>query len=219
MKNPHMMQRLRDEITTLPESYSSVDLAALPYLDAVIRETLRVYPPAPSPMPRIIPPQGFSAEGVDYPPNVCIVNPDLDRRRHRADWSCQTIISAQPYTIHRCTEIFEQPEVFNPDRWLSASSEKKERMNKAFVPFSAGQRGYVWPVVTDPALANHKLLRCIGRGLAWMHMTKAIAKLLTEFDRFEIREDMTDDDMVLIERGALAKPKSTKLWARCYSKA
>lgn len=51
-----------------------------------------------------------------------------------------------------------------------------------------------------------------------MHMLKAIAKLLEHFDRFELREDMTDDDMVLIERGALAKPKSTKLWVRCYAK-
>ena len=73
-------------------------------------------------------------------------------------------------------------------------------MNKAFVPFSAGQRG------------------CIGRGLAWMHMQLALAKVLEEFDGFELTNGMTDDDMVLIERGALAKPKSTKLWVKYYAK-
>lgn len=55
--------------------------------------------------------------------------------------SLKVVISAQPYTLHRSADIFEKPEVFNPDRWLGVSPEVKERMNKAFVPFSAGQRG------------------------------------------------------------------------------
>ena len=54
--------------------------------------------------------------------------------------------------------------------------------------------------------------------MAWMHMMKALAAVVLAFERFELREDMTDDDMVLIERGALAKPKSTKLWIRCYAR-
>ncbi|KAK5446757.1 hypothetical protein LTS15_009690 [Exophiala xenobiotica] len=180
IKHPRVEQKLRQELCTVPKNYSSSDLAVLPYLDAVIKETLRVYPPAPSPMPRVVPSQGFSMDGVVYPP--------------------KTVISAQPYTLHRWTEVFDQPDTFNPDRWLGVPATTKEEMHRAFVPFSAGQRG------------------CIGRGLAWMHMMKAVAKLLEEFDRFEVREDMTDDDMVLIERGALAKPKSTKLWVRCIPK-
>lgn len=55
---------------------------------------------------------------------------------------------------------------------------------------------------------------CIGRGLAWMHLLKGVARILLEIDCFELGEDMTDDDMRLIERGALAKPKSTKLWVQ-----
>lgn len=50
-----------------------------------------------------------------------------------------------------------------------------------------------------------------------MHILKGIVRLLVEFDRFELREDMTDDDMVLIERGALAKPRSTKMFVRASS--
>lgn len=51
-----------------------------------------------------------------------------------------------------------------------------------------------------------------------MHMQMALVKCLEEFDRFELANGMTDDDMTLIERGALAKPKSTKLWVKCHSK-
>ncbi|KAG7417485.1 Averantin hydroxylase [Fusarium oxysporum f. sp. rapae] len=121
IKHPDVDHRLRLELSSLGKSYSSTNLANLPYLDAVIRETLRVYPPAPAPMPRVVPKTGFEFEGVSYPPN--------------------TVISAQPYTIHRYEGVFEDPDEFRPERWLNIPSEKKDRMYRAFVPFSAGQRG------------------------------------------------------------------------------
>lgn len=70
IKRPDVNHRLRLELSSLGKSYSSTDLANLPYLDAVIRETLRVYPPAPAPMPRVVPKTGFEFEGVSYPPDV-----------------------------------------------------------------------------------------------------------------------------------------------------
>ncbi|KAH7239518.1 cytochrome P450 [Fusarium tricinctum] len=70
IKRPDVNNRLRLELSSLGKSYYSTDLANLPYLDAVIRETLRVYPPAPAPMPRVVPKTGFEFEGVSYPPDV-----------------------------------------------------------------------------------------------------------------------------------------------------
>ncbi|KAL1905731.1 hypothetical protein Sste5344_008537 [Sporothrix stenoceras] len=68
IKYPEVDRRLRAELSTLPANYSSTELAKLPYMDGVIRETLRIYPPAPSPMPRMVPASGLSIENVTYPP-------------------------------------------------------------------------------------------------------------------------------------------------------
>ncbi|CAK7221341.1 hypothetical protein SEUCBS140593_004538 [Sporothrix eucalyptigena] len=64
---PEIDRKLRAELSTLPAESSYTELAKLPYMDSVIRETLRIYPPAPSPMPRIVPASGFSMGNVVYP--------------------------------------------------------------------------------------------------------------------------------------------------------
>lgn len=51
-----------------------------------------------------------------------------------------------------------------------------------------------------------------------MHIMKCIARTLQGLDRFELAEGMTDYDMDLTERGALAKPRSTKMWVKAYAK-
>lgn len=52
-----------------------------------------------------------------------------------------------------------------------------------------------------------------------MHIMKSVARTLQEFDRFELAEGMMNYDMDLIERGALSKPRSTKMWVKAYAKA
>ena len=50
-ENPDVQSKLRDEIVTTRKEHGNFDydtLQALPYLDAVCRETLRVYPPVSS---------------------------------------------------------------------------------------------------------------------------------------------------------------------------
>lgn len=47
-----------------------------------------------------------------------------------------------------------------------------------------------------------------------MRLLRATAALVQKFEGFELTRGMTDDDMVLVERGALAVPKGGKLWVR-----
>lgn len=52
------------------EEIDLLNVAKLPYLGAVVEETLRMYPPAPNALPRVTPPQGDIILGEPVPGNV-----------------------------------------------------------------------------------------------------------------------------------------------------
>lgn len=90
----------------------------LVYLDAVIRETLRLYAPLPASEPRRL---GVECviDGYKIPEN--------------------TVVSMSPYSLHRNSEVFKDPLVFNPERWFGSTNEVRE-MNKWFWAFGSGGR-------------------------------------------------------------------------------
>jgi len=90
----------------------------LEYLDAVLKETLRLYAPLPASEPRSLP-----VESV------------IERFRIPA----KTVVSMSPYTLHRNPDVFPNPLVFNPERWLGDPMEVTE-MKKWFWAFSSGGR-------------------------------------------------------------------------------
>ncbi|KAL4782016.1 cytochrome P450 [Aspergillus varians] len=96
---------------------------ALPLLDAIIRETLRVHAPASSPLPRVTPdiPGGTSIDGFSSIPGGVTV-------------------SSSAYTLHRIEKVYPQPTEWLPQRWLNPGPGKKHDMRRLWWPFGSGGR-------------------------------------------------------------------------------
>ena len=71
--NPECYKRVRDEVRNAfaqPEQMTLASTSQLPYLQAVLEEGLRIYPPVPIALPRRTTPGGDWVSGVWVPGNV-----------------------------------------------------------------------------------------------------------------------------------------------------
>lgn len=74
LQNPHVYDRLRKEIRetfTKEEDITFVSTNTLTYTLAVLEEGLRIYPPVPVVLPRVVPPGGEVIDGKFVPEKVC----------------------------------------------------------------------------------------------------------------------------------------------------
>jgi len=127
--NPEYQQRLRHELDEslailAGEPIKSNLLATLPFLNAVINETLRLLPPVPSGLQRA---PAIGSGGKVLGPNMIITE--------------GTAIQVPPYVIHRDPRyFFPNPDKFWPERWLKQDNNNVDIIleRNAFIPFSTG---------------------------------------------------------------------------------
>jgi len=142
-KRPELQAQLRNEVQSLtprivwPPSDLDCDLHndfslpdpkqidALPLLQAIVMETLRLHAPIPGIEPRISPniPGGSTLGRYSGIPGGVRV-------------------SAMPYTLHRNATVFPDPESFVPVRWLSTHTSEAQlrEMHRWFWAFGSGGR-------------------------------------------------------------------------------
>lgn len=140
IQHPDLQARLREEIRTsqpllvssaVESSSPNADLPTLfafdhlHLLNATLMETLRLHPAIPGPQPRITP-RTKDGKGVklgsysSIPPNVRV--------------------SSQAYSLHRNSDVFPEPELFKPERWIKADKDREREMHRWFWAFSSGGR-------------------------------------------------------------------------------
>ncbi|GLI72971.1 hypothetical protein PoHVEF18_001157 [Penicillium ochrochloron] len=124
-ENREYQAKLIDEVDRISEMDCNDDgnptaeaVDKLPYLDAVIKETLRLYAPLPASEPRSLP-VDTTIDGYLIPAG--------------------TVVSMSPYTLHRNPKVFPEPLRFKPERWLGQCGDLTE-MKKWFWAFSSGGR-------------------------------------------------------------------------------
>ncbi|KAJ7097746.1 cytochrome P450 [Mycena belliarum] len=156
-------------------------LAGLPYLNAVIKESLRMLPPVATSLQR--------APTVGSGPKVLgdrFVIPE------------GTAVVVPPYTLHHDPRYFSpSPEQYMPERWLAHDDRDPDSAKKfinnedAFIPFSMG-----------PA-------NCVGRSLAMLEMRMVVAFVMQGYEmRFadgydEGRWEAELKDYFVMQKGSL----------------
>ncbi|KAF5983429.1 cytochrome P450 monooxygenase [Fusarium bulbicola] len=159
LENPLAMIRLQKELLSLDYdgtkekvvSYKSA--RAVPYLDAVIRESMRMHPGVGMLLERYVPDTGLQLPDGSFVPGG-------------------TAVGLNPYIIGRNEGIWgDDADEFRPERWLQKSGEDDEdfqqrlrQMNGADLTFGGGSR------------------ICIGRNLALLEIYKVVATLVSRYE-------------------------------------
>ncbi|XWS34696.1 hypothetical protein CRYUN_Cryun21dG0059900 [Craigia yunnanensis] len=142
-RKPTLMKKAQDEVRSIVGKKGRVtesDLDQLQYLKMVIKETLRLHPPAPLLIPRETM-SHFKINGYNIYP--------------------KTLIQINAWAIARDPLYWKNPEEFSPERFIDNDVDFKGN-HFEFLPFGSGRRGcpgmYMGTVTSELLLAN--LLYC-----------------------------------------------------------
>ncbi|XP_010651674.1 flavonoid 3',5'-hydroxylase 2-like [Vitis vinifera] len=124
LKNPSILKRAHEEMDQVigrSRRLVESDLPKLPYLQAICKESFRKHPSTPLNLPRVST-QACEVNGYYIPEN--------------------TRLSVNIWAIGRDPNVWESPEEFRPERFLSGRNEKIDPRGNDFelIPFGAGRR-------------------------------------------------------------------------------
>lgn len=157
-----IMAKLRQELDVAMLDGNSIPdittLNKLPYLNAFVKEGLRLYGAAPSLLERVVPEsttsgplnEGFNLMGFVLPPG--------------------TIVATQAWSLHRDSSVFYSPETFLPERWMEIRGQGIDntahltKMTQYMMPFGTGSRV------------------CGGQNLAQVMLRVVVASIVRNFD-------------------------------------
>ncbi|KAH7016408.1 cytochrome P450 [Microdochium trichocladiopsis] len=130
LKNSACLQELRREVDAIHNTSEVADdrgyisfgtAQKMPYLQAVIKEALRLHPAVALPLERVVPVGGATISGTFFPEG--------------------TTVGINPWVQHRNKALFgHDADEFRPSRWLSEDTEKVALMNRSWMPFGQGTR-------------------------------------------------------------------------------
>lgn len=153
--HPRIYNRLQAEVDAAvrsgaapatPDVVQDTSLKTLPYLQAVVREGLRIFPPVTDVVPKKVPPGGdrVTIEGKQY------------------YFPGGTDISYNAWGVHHDKAMFgADADLFRPERWLLEENRANEDR------LTAMRR-------TTEMIFGYGKYQCLGKPIAWLEITKVI---------------------------------------------
>ncbi|KAF2993294.1 hypothetical protein E8E14_000910 [Neopestalotiopsis sp. 37M] len=128
LANPQEVDKLKGELTNVslqPDGMPALaDVEGLPYLGAIIQESVRLHP-------------GVMARQMRVSPDVPIEYTDSRTGRHHSI-PAGTVYSSSPLDTHMNAEAFKDPYKFRPSRWI-----ENPKLGRYFHGFARGSRNCV----------------------------------------------------------------------------
>ncbi|KAI1214327.1 putative elymoclavine monooxygenase [Annulohypoxylon truncatum] len=116
LSSPEILAKLQAELDQssliIRGDFDHKRIQNLPYLNAVVKETLRLSNPVPGCLPRIVPSGGIHVKSVYIPAG--------------------TAVSVTLLCIQQNEKLFPEPQKFRPERWLGEEGKLVEKWNIAF---------------------------------------------------------------------------------------
>ncbi|KAK1775938.1 cytochrome P450 [Copromyces sp. CBS 386.78] len=157
LKNPSVYNKVSEEIQAAgfdrskPVPYSGA--RQLPYLEACVRESLRIHPAAAMLLERYVPAGGITLPDGSFVP-------------------AGTAVGLNPWVVNRNKSIFgEDSDIFRPERWLQQPGEDDEAFRVRMQKWNAA----------DLTFGNGSRI-CTGRNFAMFELYKVCATLLHRFE-------------------------------------
>ncbi|CAG8896929.1 unnamed protein product [Penicillium egyptiacum] len=123
LRHPDVYKKLAAEIRlgfSSPSEMTFSSLVGMSYLQATLQEALRMYPPLPLGMPRVVPSGGAVVSGHLVPEN--------------------TTVAVASWATYQSSSNFKDPQLFFPERWLN-TFRGTDNIEGAMQAFSLGPRG------------------------------------------------------------------------------
>ncbi|KAH7129731.1 cytochrome P450 [Dactylonectria estremocensis] len=127
MDHPETTRKLQQEVeehqsrVADPKNFSFKETQDMPYLQAVIKEALRLNPAVGMPLERVVPDGGATIAGQFFPGG--------------------TTVGINSWVEHVNPSVFgPDPTVFRPERWFENDKQKLDMMNRHWIPFGMGAR-------------------------------------------------------------------------------
>ncbi|KAH7034924.1 cytochrome P450 [Microdochium trichocladiopsis] len=176
LSNPDKLARATHEVRTTFDNEQSISLSSvqqqLPYLLAVLDESLRRYPPVTVGLARVVADEGGAVIcGSHVPKN--------------------TTVAVWQWVTNHDDKLWHDPYGFHPERFLrrnmAGAETDQDGLEEEIRPFADDNLDALMPFGTGPR-------NCIGKSLAYAEMRLILARLLYAFDMSLATDDTRSPD-------------------------